>query len=292
MLLNFGSINIDRVYRVQAAPRPGETIHSLAYDQFIGGKGFNQSVAARRAGGDVRHIGYVGAADHIVPRIAEFGLDVADIQEINTPSGHAIIIVDTAGENQIILFAGANYAYTIDGVATSLAAGRDQGHWVVLQNEINLSAEIAAEAKRNGYSVCYSAAPFDITAVNAILPHIDLLAVNETELAALLSATGQTLGALALPMVLVTLGAEGAELHQNGQIIQQAGHRVEAIDTTGAGDTFLGSFLARLDAGDDAARALQYASAAAAIQVTRAGAAVAIPSREVVLEFMKDRTTI
>lgn len=290
VILNFGSINIDNVYRVAHMPQPGETIAAKGFDRVLGGKGINQTVASARAGGQVFHVGHVGDDTWIMDQLSQVGVAVDYIDAGDAPTGHAIIYVDDDGENQIVIWAGANAAFDRTRVGTVLAKFADQSIWVVLQNEINLSVEIAQMAKAAGHKVCYSAAPFDADHARAILPYVDLLALNETELSDLSRALDQEISDLGVGMVLVTLGAKGAELHRGGQVTHQSSFAVTPVDTTGAGDTFLGSFIARFDAGDAAEVALEYAAAAAALQVTGTGAAQSIPDRLDVVAFIKDQS--
>ncbi len=269
-------------------PQAGETIAAQDYQQVLGGKGINQTVAARRANGDVFHVGHVGHDAWILDQLSLVGVDQRHITPLDAATGHAIIFVDDAGENEIVIHAGANSSFTKSECAAVLAQFAGQTVWVVLQNEINLSVEIARMASRAGHKVCYSAAPFDADHARAILPYVDLLALNETEMAELRGSIDQEIAQLGVDMVLVTLGSKGAELHLADRTLRQSSFAVSPVDTTGAGDTFLGSFIARFDQGDTAENALQYAAAAAAIQVTRMGAAPAIPDRSEVLKFMQE----
>jgi len=291
VILNFGSINIDNVYRVENMPLAGETIAAKSYDKVIGGKGINQSVASHRAGGHALHVGYIGDDAWVSAQIDELQLDNRFIKSIDTPTGHAIIYVDDAGENEIVIFAGANGDFEIDAALRILDDHQEQKPWVVLQNEINLSVEVAKVAKERGCRVSYSAAPFDADHAGAILPYLDLLALNETEYADLKTATGKSVSDIDVAMVLVTLGAKGAKLFMGDQLIEQDSFEVTPIDTTGAGDTFLGAFVARMDCGDTPETALEFAAAAAAIQVTRMGATPAIPNETEIREFLAERTS-
>lgn len=286
MILNFGSINLDLVYRVPHLPAPGETLASDSFAKFLGGKGINQSIAAARAGAPVRHVGCLGPdSDWLRGQIAGLGLSLDDITAVDTPTGHAVIYVDDNAENQIVIFGGANRAFTTAQIDAALNSASD-GDWVLLQNETNLVGYIAEQSRARGLNVAYSAAPFDPDAVQEVLENITLLALNAGEAAALSQKTGQAPADMGVDHVLVTKGAEGAELHMNGQVLQQASFAVEAVDTTGAGDTFLGAFMARFVTGD-AAHALAFAAAASAIQVTRQGAAAAIPRAEEIDRFLQ-----
>lgn len=286
MILNFGSINLDLVYRVPHLPAPGETLASVSFDKCLGGKGINQSIAAARAGAAVRHVGCLGPdGDWLRAQIAGFGLPLDDIATVDIPTGHAVIYVDDAAENQIVLFGGSNLAFTeaqIDKVLDTATPG----DWVLLQNETNLVGYVARAARDLGLHVAYSAAPFDPEAVAEVLGNISLLALNAGEAAALGAKTGKAPQDLGVDHVLITKGVDGAELHSEGAVHHQKSFAVEAIDTTGAGDTFLGAFMARFLQGD-AAQALQFAAAASAIQVTRQGAAAAIPTADEIAAFLR-----
>ncbi|WP_284378006.1 ribokinase [Amylibacter marinus] len=286
MIKNFGSINIDNVYRLDRLPRAGETLVAQEFARFMGGKGLNQSVAAQRSGADVWHIGAVGPdGDWALDQMRAFGLDCSHIFRVEAPTGNAVITVDQAGENQIVILGGANQ--TLDqALLGDVLAGLGPQDWVVLQNETSFVHQIALAAKARGARVAYSAAPFDAHHAVPMLDMIDLLAVNEHEAAELARATGKSVADLPVDMVLITYGARGAELRQNSARLHQKSFPADVVDTTGAGDTFLGAFLARLDVTGDAEHALRYAAAAAALQVEQPGAATAIPSFDAVTEFL------
>ncbi|MSU89330.1 ribokinase [Rhodobacteraceae bacterium 2CG4] len=287
-IFNVGSINWDRVLRVPRFPAPGETLSAVSVSTGLGGKGLNQSVAISAAQGSVVHVGAVGAGDEKVLRmIAASGVDCGAIAEVDgVETGSATILVDASGENLIVLDVGAN-AHLSDGAVAAALAGAGAGDWLLFQNETNQARFCAAEARRRGLKVAFSAAPFVAGTVAELLDHVDLLSVNEVELRQLEDAVG---GADRLPAgvdLLVTRGAQGAEYRAaGGQVVSVAAHDVTPVDTTGAGDTFLGYFLAALDAGDDVRAALELAGAAAALQIGRAGAAAAIPTRAEVARFL------
>lgn len=293
MILNFGSINIDHVYRVENLPRAGETLLSKSYDKFLGGKGINQSIAIAKAGGEVQHIGLVGNdGDWALQQIEMLGVDTETIERIKGSTGHAIITVDDEAENQIVIESGTNQHYTIVMITTALEKANPETDWVLLQNETNLTSEIAKSAKERGFKVAYAAAPFIAKTTVALLPFVDLLAVNEGEAAALSKYLGVTLDEIPVRQLLITMGASGSELREaNGEKTSCSAFRVDAVDTTGAGDTFLGSFLAQLSQGQSSETSLRYASAASAIQVTREGAATAIPVKQDVDMFLKENET-
>ncbi len=285
-IYNLGSINIDHVYRLAALPRAGETISSLDHALGLGGKGANQSVAAARAGAQVRHLGAMGTGDDwVLDMLGAAGIDTGAVARLDgVATGHAIILVDAEGENSIILHGGANRALPAGLVTGSLAA-IGPGDILMMQNETTLQAETAAHARAAGARVIYSAAPFEIEALRAVLPHVSILAVNEVEARDTFAAFGE---ALPISGLLITRGAKGAEYRdlETGRVWEQPAFRVQAVDTTGAGDCFAGWFAAGLSRGEDIATTLRNASAAAALQVTRKGAGNAMPTRAEVAAFL------
>jgi len=287
---NLGSINIDHFYRLPHLPAPGETLAAHDYKMGLGGKGANQSVAAARAGARVKHIGGVGPEAWALDRLQGYGVDCRHVERCALATGHAIITVDALGENAIVLYPGANRALGLPGVTAALD-GAVPGDTLLLQNEAAHAPEAAQMARGKGMRVVYSAAPFEVAAVRAVLPHITLLVLNEVEASQLAAALGTGLDRLLVPQVLVTRGAEGAEWRDlgSGERVFQPAFKVEAVDTTGAGDTFAGYFAAARDRGMPPAEALRLASAAAALKVTRAGTADAIPDLAEVELFLKGR---
>ncbi|MDG2405336.1 MAG: PfkB family carbohydrate kinase, partial [Paracoccaceae bacterium] len=178
-LFNLGSINADFVYQVPHLPALGETLAATSMVRGLGGKGANMSVAAARAASHVCHIGCIGAdGAWAVDRLLEYGVDTRFIISKSEPTGHAIIAVDTAGDNNILLYPGANHAVTktIIGVALSHAK---EGDWLLLQNETNNQCYAVEIAKKLGMKVAYAAAPFDASAVEAVLNQLDFLVLNE-----------------------------------------------------------------------------------------------------------------
>ncbi|MCE6961034.1 ribokinase [Cereibacter sphaeroides] len=275
MLLNLGSINIDHVYRVPHLPAPGETLQATHHAMGLGGKGANQSVAAARAGARVLHVGGVGP-EGIWARdaLAAEGIDVGHVRVGAEPTGHAIIAVDPEGENAIIIHPGANRRLDAAQVEAALACA-GPGDTLLLQNETSAQVEAAHRASSLGLRVIYSAAPFDVEAVQAVLPVVTLLVMNEGEAAALKAA----LGALPEVDMIVTRGAKGAEWHSaRAQPLFVPAVQVVPVDTVGAGDCFTGNLAAALDAGLPREAAMRRAAAAAAVQVTRQGAAAAMPT--------------
>lgn len=283
---NLGSINIDHVYRLEHLPRNGETLASQGYSFGLGGKGANQSIAAARAGAMTRHLGALARGDEWpVDRLREAGVCTAEVQQLTDHrTGHAIILLDSRGENSIVIHPGANRAIAPALVETALRMiGSDDT--LLIQNETNCQVEAARIARAAGARVIYSAAPFDIEAVRSILPHVSILAMNAGEADQLFAGMP---GELPVDGLLITHGGDGAEYRdlRSGEVTRQPAFRVRPVDTTGAGDTFAGYFAASLDRGDPVPEALRLASAAAALKVTREGAGDAIPAMAEVLGFI------
>lgn len=285
---NLGSINIDLIYRLDHLPRPGETIAARDHAQGLGGKGANQSVAAARAGAQVRHLGAMGAGDGwVIDRLASAGVDTTHIARLpDHATGHAIILLDRDAENSIVIHPGANRALTVDDTVLS---EMQSGDTLLIQNETNRQVEVAAAAHARGLRVIYSAAPFDLDALRAVLGQVTILAMNAGEAEQTFAALGE---ALPVDGLLITRGAEGAEYRDltTGQIHRSAAFPVKAVDTTGAGDCFAGYFAAGLDAGLGVPDALRRAAAASAIKVTRQGAGDAIPDAADVDAFLRDHS--
>jgi ribokinase len=284
-IFNLGSINIDHFYRLPHLPAPGETLAATDYSVGLGGKGANQSAAAAKAGATVVHIGAVGPeGGWTVDRLKGWGVQTDAIARIDTPTGHAIITIDAQGENAIVLFPGANQALPFSVVEQALSTAQP-GDILMLQNETAHQTLAAKLARSKGLRVIYSAAPFDVDAVKAILKYVSILAVNAVEADQLCAALGVTLDDLDVPELLVTRGGDGAEWRGGGKTVTAPPIKVDPVDTTGAGDTFAGYFAAGRDAGMTPAEALALAGAAASLKVTRRGTADAIPTRDEVEAF-------
>ena len=289
-IYNLGSINIDHIYRLPHLVSAGETISARSYQIGLGGKGANQSIAAARAGGAVCHIGALNQTEtHWKDQIAEKGVNVDHIAALEAPTGHAIVMVDqNSGENQIVIYPGCNEQISEHQIDAALAQA-GEGDWVLTQNETNGSDYLFKKAGEKGLKRCYSAAPFDAEQVKALLPLTDLLVVNEGEAAALEKALGRPPEAWAVEHLVITLGAQGARYLGSQGEFQLPAPRVDAVDTTGAGDTFLGFLLTGLCQHRSICDAMTLALAAASLQVTHAGAADAIPTEQAVREWLELR---
>ena len=282
-IINFGSINIDHVYRVPHLVKPGETLSSLDLVTGLGGKGANQSVAIARAGVSVAHVGRVFKGDRwAVELLASTGVDTDNIALIEGASGHAIIQVDDQGENAIVLHGGANQSFSIADIESALNHNQ-QARYLLMQNETNLLAEAFELAQAKGIKIVLNPAPMTDNIKDLPLAKLDTLIVNRGEAEALCGAADidqmtQQMAALApQTRVVVTLGGDGAMLLANGEVTHMNSPSVDVVDTTGAGDTFVGYFLAGVAEGMNDHDALQRACLAGSIAVTRQGAITAIP---------------
>lgn len=288
MILNLGSINADHFYELSRLVGPGETLCASAHSVGLGGKGANQSVAAARAGALVRHIGAVGHdGAWLVEELAAYGVETRFIRRLETATAHALVMVDRTGENQIVIWPGANLLQSMEEIRAALEEA-EPGDWLMLQNETSLVPEAAKAARARGVQVAYSAAPFDAEAARAVLPHVSLLFLNAVEARQLSQEIGIAVSDLPVPRVVVTQGAKGAELldHDSGKTVSVPAKKVNVVDTTGAGDTLAGYMVAGLSMGLAPDRALQRASAAAALSVTKKGTSSAIPSDVEVDRFL------
>lgn len=287
-IYNLGSINADHFYQVPHLPEPGETLAADAFSTGLGGKGINQSVAAALAGSKVVHIGAVGPdGQWAVDRIAGFGVETQHIQTVETPTGHAIINVDTKGENAIVIFSGANNCQSVTQIEQVLS-GADKGDILLLQNETTLQAEAAKIAYDRGLKVIYSAAPFSVEAVKNVMKYVTILMMNQVESEQLCAGLETDLASLPVSEIIVTKGSNGAMWLQpeTGETSYTPSFPVKPVDTTAAGDTFAGYVAAGLDQGMNVQDAMRRASAAAALKVTRKGTADVIPSVDEVANFL------
>lgn len=283
----FGSINVDHVHRVPRFPASGETLTDESYSVGLGGKGANQAIAAARSGATTRLVGAIGKdGAWTLPPLAEAGIDISSVATVEAATGHAVIYVDPTGENTIVIHGGANRALSQAMLDTALETAQP-GDWWLTQNETNLVTESIAAAKARGLKTAYSAAPFDAAATEAVLPHLDLLAVNKGEAAALRAHLGRDPD---VPMLVTTLGAQGVVLKKKDSpaAVMLSAFKVTPTDTTGAGDTFIGALVGALDRESDFFDAAYFANAAAAISVTRPGAAGSIPTEAEVLAFLEN----
>lgn len=285
-IYSYGSINVDHIYQVPHLVAPGETLASTAYTRVLGGKGANQSIALARAGASVRHIGRFGAGDEwVLEPLQQAGVDCSSVSAIDGPSGHAIIQVDSQAENNIILFSGANHSFVSDELEL-LLANANSTDWLLLQNECSCTEQMIRAAVAKGMQVAYNPSPMTPETTSLPLELLSLLVVNEVEVGQLLDVSSEDRQAIIaairerLPStkVVVTFGAQGAMWVDAEQVFEVPAQKVEALDTTAAGDTFLGFLLAGLCQDMAPRQAVELGSRASAIAVQRLGASVSIPS--------------
>ena len=286
-ILNIGSLNLDYVYAVPHFVAAGETLLATRRDVFAGGKGLNQTVAAARAGAQVFHGGAVGAdGDMLLDLLRDAGADVSAVSRVDVPTGHAIIEVNPQGENSIIILGGANRAVSPETVEAALAKV-DAGDILLLQNEINGLDAIIRRAAEKGLRILFNPAPMEAAVKELPLHLLDTLIVNEGEGRALGGDMDALRAAYPHQKILLTQGSRGASLWTGSERLFQPAFPVKAVDTTAAGDCFLGYYAAALAENLPYADALRLASAASALAVQKQGAAPSIPIRREVEDFLK-----
>jgi len=279
-----GSANLDEVVRVARLPAPGETVLALGRDRLPGGKGLNQAVAAARAGARTAFVASVGrddAADLLLAALRDAGVDPSAVGRSDRPTGTALVTVQESGENSIVVDPGANRDVRPAGPGRAAVTG---ARVLLAQLEVPLPvvAEAAAAAHDAGVTVVLNAAPSQPLPAD-LLAAVDVLVLNEHELRDVtgLSSVDVALAVLAdqVRAVVVTLGAEGARWRSADGAGSAPGFRAQVVDTTGAGDAFAGTLAAALAAGADLEPAVRRGTAAGALSVERAGAAVSMPTR-------------
>ena len=291
MILVAGSANLDFVVRANHIPAPGETVLGFDFKTFPGGKGANQAVACARAGGASTQmllgLGADAFAEPLEGSLNEAGVQLHVKRVAGQPTGTAFICVSDDGENAITVAPGANNALT----AQDLPSLAGVSH-LLLQLETPLATVIAyaKAAKAQGVAVALNAAPAQPLPAE-LLSAIDILMVNEGELAAISNHNGnvtECLERIDVPCVVVTLGSQGALARTDGQIFKQSAFPVTPVDTTGAGDTFCGVFVAALSQGQSVPMAMRVACAAGALACTRPGAQSSIPTQPELKTFLKN----
>ena len=300
MILVFGSLNADFFLPVETFPSPGETV--LTPQAFVkaGGKGANQAAAAAKAGGVVKMIGAVGTdevAKVPVTALKALGVDCSGIQTCDKATGMAMIMVDAKGENSIVVASGANAGLSADAVSEALL-NRD----VILVMQMEVPAEenfkLLRRAKAKGARSVLNVAPAcEVCAENLALA--DYLVLNEIEadtvFASLFEKTflGTEEKALAIAektggVCLITLGSAGAVVAEKGKIVKISSLSIKPVDTTGAGDAFVGIFSAMIDGGFDTVQAARYASAGAGLACLKMGAQDSLPSLKEIEAVVKE----
>lgn len=290
-ILCLGSLNLDHVYQVHHIVREGETISTSSYAQHLGGKGLNQSVALARSGACVYHAGQIGKDGEVLKNwLDENGVDTRFVRTVDIPTGHAMIQVDELGRNCIVIYGGANQQLTPDWIKEVLAHF-EKGDLLVLQNEVNGLDEVIGLAKERGLRVVLNPSPITDGLLNAPVGAADLLILNEIEGAALsgCEASDEMVDALVKcyphSQIVLTLGEHGAIYANGTQRERVNAFKVNAVDTTAAGDTFTGYFISAWSQGTAPAMALDMANRAAAVAVSKAGASQSIPTPDQVRQF-------
>lgn len=289
-VLNFGSLNIDYTYRVDHFVRKGETLSSESLQVFSGGKGLNQSIALAKAGVRTCHAGAIGSDGlFLLEQLQAVGVDTSWVAVLDTVrTGNAVIQNDKEGDNCIILYGGANQAITksqVDQVLSDFG----QGDYLLLQNEINELQYIVSQAHGKGMKIVLNPSPMNDKVSDLPLELIDYLLLNEVEAGQILNRdldpdiNGTDIAKelrerFPKTAIVLTLGGDGSVYADVSQLFTQPVYPVRAVDTTAAGDTFSGYFLAGILSGRSEKDAMDLASKAAAIAVTRPGAAPSIPT--------------
>ncbi len=294
-ILNFGSCNIDFVYKVDEIVKPGETVSSAGLSVCAGGKGLNQSMAIARSGAQPWHAGCIGSDGQFLRELLEnAGVHTEHLKTVQERTGNAIIQVDARGENSIILYKGANHAVTREDIDCVLSSFQEND-MLVLQNEVNNLDYIIDRAWEKGLVIALNPSPITADIRNLDLGKIQFLILNKIEGYALSGRSDPeeicNFFAEKYPRMnlVLTLGKAGACFSNRSRRVFCQAYSVDTVDTTGAGDTFLGYFVSVYTQTGDMEKALKAANMAAAMATTKRGAADAIPFKSEVLAALADR---
>lgn len=292
-ILNFGSLNLDHVYQVPHFLQAGETLAALDEAVHPGGKGLNQSLALARAGAAVEHAGVVGQGSELLAALLnENGVNTKHLRHSDCTQGSTMIQVNPGGENCILLFGQSNHAITAAQV-TETIADFAPGDMLVLQNEVSCLPEMIAAGAARGMTVVLNPSPFEENLRQLDYSLIRWIFINEVEGFHMTgkNAPEDILAALRVKYpalcIVLTLGSQGAICCTPEETVHQPIFPVKAVDTTAAGDTFTGYFLAALTQGKSIRACMARAAAASAISVTRQGAAPSIPTVEEVERMLE-----
>lgn len=288
-ILNFGSVNIDYVFSVSEIAKPGQTIAATAVEHYPGGKGFNQSLALAKAGAKVYHAGTIGKDGLWLQKmLEETGVDCSYLQMVPDNTGTAFIQIDCRGQNCIVLNSGTNFLNTSD-FYDSVLEHFSSGDILLLQNEINDINYLISKGSNKGMTVVLNPSPMNAEIFSCDLSKVNWFIMNEDEGRGL---TGEVEPKKILDSMrekfqhasaVLTLGKDGAQVFHGGEYFVQPACAATVVDTTGAGDTFTGFFLAEFTRGKSIPECLAIASQAAAIAISRKGAGTSIPElREVI----------
>lgn len=291
-LLDFGSLNIDHTYQLPHLVKKGETLSSTKYQRSEGGKGFNQAVALAKAGQKLYFAGAVGLDGKFLQEyLNTLTINTDHLQVLDAPTGHAIIQLDEAGQNSIILFGGTNVMITREMIDETLAHF-ECGDYILLQNEISHGEYLIHAAQAKGMHVILNPSPISSALLSWPLEKVEWLILNEIEGCDITGKSDpnemldELLSRYPQCHVVLTLGAQGSVYADSEQRIHQAAIWTEAVDTTAAGDTFTGYFIHAMLQGEAIHASLRMASYASSIAVSRHGASRSVPRREEVLAAM------
>nr|WP_281358234.1 ribokinase [Hongsoonwoonella zoysiae] len=299
VIVVFGSINLDLVVSVPRLPQAGETVVGPDHQVFPGGKGANQALAARRAGGEVRMIGAVGTDDFAraaLSNLEKAGVDLDHVRKLGGATGLAMIGVDEGGENLIMCASGVNSRVAADWLDGVL----EKGDLLVLQRELAVEPieQAVEKARAVGALVLLNAAPSGGEGLSRLIDRVDILVANEAEAAEIAADLGigetesphAALMALSAPqrLTVITLGSRGLIARHQDTIWRVSAPMISVVDTTGAGDAFIGGLAAALARGADVARALKEGAAAGALACTATGAQSSSPEESMV-QALADR---
>lgn len=289
-ILNFGSLNIDYVYEVDHMVQPGETLRARSRQVFCGGKGLNQSTALANAGAEVYHAGIIGQdGSMLLEALNSAGADTTLVKIVEGESSHTFIQVNPEGQNSILFFADENLAVTEDFI-NEVISKFQSGDYILLQNELNNTPLIMQKAHERGLKIVFNPSPIQAAILSYPLQLVDIFLVNEIEGSLLSGKTmpDEILSALIKKYpgshIILTLGEKGAYYAHKSKRVFQPAFQVEAVDTTAAGDTFTGFFLAALTKGETVEKSMKLAAKASSIAVTRRGAAPSIPKLSEVIK--------
>lgn len=293
-ILNLGSLNIDYVYSVDHIIMPGETQSTGGRNTYLGGKGINQSIAVAKAGAEIYHGGLIGEDGQMfLDACKEYGVHSDYLKKIDVNTGHTIIQVDKNGQNCILLFGGANQEFTEEFIDEVLA-NFEEGDILMLQNEINKMPYIIDQAAAKGMTIVLNPSPYNEKLDECDMSKVSIFLLNEIE-------GGQISGGETEPekildkilemypevKIVLTLGGDGAVYADKTQRHHQPIFPVKPVDTTAAGDTFTGYFLAGMVEGMPIPDIMRMSAKASSITVTRPGAVQSIPLRHEVMEALK-----
>lgn len=292
-ILNFGSCNIDYVYSLDHIVSPGETETTYKMETFPGGKGLNQSIAVAKAGGKIYHAGCIGEDSEMLEEIMKkSGVDTSYLKKVPEKNGHAVIQVTSKGENSIFLYPGSNEMVEKDYIDFVLE-NFGENDILLLQNEISNIDYIVEKAYKKGMCVILNPSPFNEKINKIDFNMLSYVILNEVEMKEVsgIDSVEESLDSMSKKYptlkIMLTLGSRGSIYKDENETVSQPAYKVDVVDTTAAGDTFTGYFVAGISVGDKICDILKTASLASSIAVSRKGAAPSIPERSEVLEALK-----